>query len=121
MADFPPINGLPREHSKYHKIEYEDPNISAEMEGGYRILRARNSRTARRIITTGYELLTQDEMQVLNNFQLGRNLTALSFTYALPTTGEIVVVRFVEPIRFNYIGLSFRKLWRVEPIRMREI
>ena len=119
MADFPP-RGMPKEHSKYHRITPIDPNIRAEMEGGYIITRARNNREPRRQIRTGYELLYDNEKLVLESFQNGRKITGLTFTYALPTTGEIVVVRFEQPISFEYIGMGPTKLWRVENILMRE-
>lgn len=120
MSDFPPAT-VQKEHSEFYGEETVDPNIRAEMEGGYDISRARYNRDARRIFKTGWKLLYDNEKTTLDNFQKGRKYTALSFTYTIPTSGEVVIVKFERPLKFNYIGMGPTKLWECKDVILKEV
>lgn len=120
MADFPPL-GFKTQHSKYYSIEFIDQSMSAEMEGGYMLTRPRTNSRPKRRFTTGWINLSQSEMEQLNDFQHSRRLTVRSFNYTLPTTGEVVTVRFEKPIKFSYNGRGNNFRYEATDIIMREV
>lgn len=120
MADFPPP-GFKKEHSKFYNMEPIPNVLEQQMEGGYKQTRARTTRRARRLFTTGWELLYQEEKKRLEDFMFSVGVTALSFTWVDPTDNDLVIVRFQERIKFDYEGLGPTGLWKAENIKLLEV
>ena len=120
MADFPP-HGFKKEHSEYLRDGLQDDTMRQEMEGGYEITRSRTTREPRRLFSTGWEIVTESEKQILQNFQKSVGVTNLSFTWEHPTSREILIVKFTDQINFTYKGQGKNHVWECKNINLREV
>lgn len=118
MADFPVFTDM-TEDSALFEIEREDNAVRAPTEGGYEFTRKRFTRPQRKIFNTGFTSLSHDNFLTLDAFY-NTHETNLAFYYTVPTSGEIVTVRFAEPIKESHKGVGTVKLWDVR-LKLKEV
>lgn len=117
-AQFPPI-GL-KEDSKYFGHTKEDKAILSDTDGGYVYSRPRHARNPRRTFSTGFTNLTQGQLNSLDAFFDVRGCYMI-FTYTIPTTGELVDVRFESPFTAKYMGVGGLHRYDVTDIKLVEV
>jgi len=109
------------EDSSFFKVEYEDPSMKVEMDGGYTLSRARHTRTPRRMFTTGFSYLTDAERATLETLYQNMRGGSSSFIWTNPVSLEEVTVRFDGAINFDYAGMGDTVLWHAPSIKLAEI
>lgn len=115
---FPPT-GI-KEDSQHFDISREDVAIETQTDGGYIYSRPRNARPASRIISTGFTELTQDQFDLLDEFIATYGRFRI-FNYTIPTTGEVISVRFKTLPKFNYVGAGGTHRYSASGIELREV
>lgn len=119
MSQFPTLSK--KEDSRYFDIEHEDPAVRSEMEGGYVQSRPRHTRKPRRTITTGFTDLPQADVDTLEAFWDEVKGGSSAFSYTLPTTGEILTVRFKSRLKPKYAGMGGVHRYNVSDIVLEEV
>lgn len=117
-AQFPP-SGI-REDSKLLQLTFEDNAIVSETDGGYNYSRPRHSRPPRRHITTGITCINQAQVEQLQAFIMRVNKHTM-FSYILPTTQELLDVRFEEIPTIKYTGVGGHHCYDVPDIKLVEV
>lgn len=116
---FPPT-GV-REDSKYFKKSFKDNTVESKTDGGYSYTRPRSARKPRRVFKTGFTNLTPSQESTLMNF-VGTVGKSVIFTYQVPTTGELVSVRFTGNLpSSNYEGAGGTHRYSVSDVEMTEV
>lgn len=120
MSDFPPVGMLNGEDSKFFTIEHQDNTVSTETEDAYQITRPRSTRVPGRVFTTGFTEIPSSDKALLESFWESVRGRANVFSWTDPTTGQEAMVRFAEPLRFQYEGTGGYHTWSVE-VKLKEV
>lgn len=120
MSDFPPAGMTQGEDSSKLAPTFKDNTVKTQIEGGYVFTRPRTTRKPRRVFKTGFTEITNDDKILLENFFEMKQCSA-PFTWTDWTTGQEYVVRFLEPIKFDYVGVGETKLWNVPQITLEQV
>src|SRR4051812_39783284 len=100
--------------SKKFSVEFEDPAIRSDMEGGYVYSRARFTRQPRRTWTTGYTFIKQQGKVDIQTFWNTVRGGSVIFQWRNPQDGLDYLVRFVGgSLKFNYVGAGTNYRWDV--------
>ena len=118
MANFPSVSPY-TEDASLLEIEREDNALRAPTDGGYEFVRPRFTRRQRRLITSGFTALPHAYFLTVDAFY-NTYETTQAFTYTLPTTGEVLTVRFAEPIKHSHKGFGHTYLWDVR-FKLKEV
>ncbi|WP_028449704.1 hypothetical protein [Chitinibacter tainanensis] len=118
MASLPLNDQL--DSSKYSE-ELEDNTIRHEMEGGYELTRARTTRRGRRTFSIGWTFLSQQQKTLIESFYYSVRGGSGIFQFTVPTTGEVINVRFQGKISFQYIGAGGVHYWNCHDAKLREV
>lgn len=94
----------------------EENTIRSNFEAGYELTRPRFTRM-RKTFSVKYELLTNTDKQLIDNFYVQMKGGSGSFTWTNPITAVNHTVRFAEPPKFEYTMDGY---WNVE-IKLREL
>lgn len=122
MSDFPPAGMSEGQDSAYFSEQHMDNTVRAETEGGYTITRPRTTRPPKRIWTTGFTEIDQNDKKLLEDFYRAMRGGAMSFTWQHPVTGQVHVVRFgAEGLNFRYVGAGGNHRWTVSGIKLEEV
>lgn len=116
---FPPA-GV-KEDSQYFSVRSKDTTIESNTEGGYKYTRPRSARRPRRVIKTGFTMLSLAQEQNVQRFMatVGKHTM---FTYILPTTGESLTVRFSADLpESKYVGVGGYHKFNITDIEMTEV
>lgn len=118
MANFPTLGG--KEDASKFGFESEDVGIRSEMEGGYVLTRPRHTRRPRRTWTTGFSSISNTEYNTFVTFW-DTHGTYKAFTYTVPTSNEVVNVRFAAKPDFKYVGIGENFRWDITQIKLEEV
>ena len=118
MANFPTLS-IGEDASKFD-VDYEDVTLKSKTDGGYVFTRPRHTRTARRMFTTGLKDISHADYLVMTAFVELHN-THTAFSYTLPTTSEVVNVRFMKVPKAKYKGYGTNFRYNYTSIKMEEV
>jgi hypothetical protein len=107
------LTGGEAQDAKKFGLEYEDPAIKADTEGGYVYSRARFTRAPRRTWSSGYTYIADVSRLQLEAFWTTVMGGSVIFQWRNPADGSDYLVRFAEPIKLSYVGAGTNKRWDV--------
>ena len=102
------------------KEEFEDISLRSKFEDGSELVRTKYTRQ-RRTFTINYEYLTTEDRTLLEDFYLDTlefGVYTFSWTHPVYTT-TIYGVRFIEPLKFDYLSDVDGGYWKTE-LKIRE-
>jgi phage-related protein len=111
MAAFPLTHESTGFDSHGYKVDFEDPSIMTEMEGGYMTSRPRHTRAPRRTFSLVWRSMVHADYQTLRTFYDARRGGSETFTWTDPETTTVYTVRFKGGLSASYFGLGATKLW----------
>ncbi len=121
MADFPPAGMFENEDSQYFTVKNRDNTVSSEMEDGYEVTRPRSTRRPGRLFTTGFTDIGSADKDLLESFwEDVAAANANMFTWADPTKGVEIMVRFKGTMDFKYTGTGGTHMWTVQ-LELKEV
>jgi hypothetical protein len=111
------------EDSSMFKEALNDPTISKDLEGGWKITRPRYTRKLPPSMTTGFTECTDFEKTLFVNFWNNRRGGSASFTYIHPVSGASILVRFAPNSTpdIAYVGIGPRKRWTISGIKLEPV
>lgn len=121
MPNFGANSVMTKEDSSKFSESSESNAVSSKTEGGYTITRARFRQARRRLFFTGFTNLTDDQKDQLQSFESSMGGTIQPFLYRHPLTNELILVQFVNELRFEYVGMKDNRRWNVHDIQLREV
>lgn len=94
----------------------EDPAHRGKTEGGYTYTRPKHTRRPRRFFTIGFRFITQDDMNLLDEFWDTVRGGSLEFLLEHPITKQKMVCRFAEgeTMAPTYVGVGGVHLWDID-------
>lgn len=119
MADFPIASLVGKEDASKYGFEMEDVTKRSDMEGGYVMSRPRTTRPPRRTWSSGFTDISNEDKLLLEAFYVQYG-GFKQFTYEVPVPNsiggakEVVNVRFLEGIKWEYKGFGSNPRWNVE-------
>lgn len=121
MPNFGLNDATTKEDSSKFSETTESNAIEQKSEGGYSITRPRFKQRRRRIFSTAFTNLTEDQKNELQAFEESMGGTISPFYYRHPQTNELHLVQFKEPLKFTYKGMGPTRRWDVDSIKLREV
>lgn len=109
--NFPTLSAAAIPDSAQFQVNYEDPAMRTEMEGGYVITRARHTRVPRRSWKVTYRMLGNADRTLLENLWDTVRGGSASFNWTNPQNATSYEVRFKEPLSFSYTGRGSNQRW----------
>lgn len=94
-----------------YEIDFEDPAIATEMEGGYVVSRARHTRPPRRTWTIGYTKMKHADKLLLDAFYAQVRGGSTIFDWTNPETDTVHQVRLMGGYKPKYEGIGATKMW----------
>lgn len=88
--------------SDEYEVEFEDPSIKTDLEGGYVSSRPRHTRKPRQTWMIKFVLLNQADKVTLQNFYNSVMGGSAIFTWVNPEDKVTYYARFKEPLKFGY-------------------
>lgn len=108
------------EDSSLFKESIEDQSKSVASDNGYVYTRPRYTRRARRIFTTGFTEIDQDQKQELDEFYFARMGGAEPFSYEHPVSKEMLTCKFDGGLDYSYVGHGDNYRWSIE-LQLKEV
>lgn len=118
MTDFPNLSK--GQDAKYYSEKLSDVARKAETEGGYEITRPRFKRRPRKIFSTGFTNISNDDKLILENFWNQVYGGSSAFNWTNPINQTVILVRFDEELDFKYAGIGGIHRWDVS-IKLKEV
>lgn len=97
--------------STKYEVSKIDPSMSAQMDGGYSVTRARNTRKPRLVFRVGYTDLSNEDKLTLDYFYDAVRGGSLIFDWIDPPSGNTYSVRLKTAITFKYAGYGLTRHW----------
>lgn len=93
------------------EVGFIDPAMRAEMDGGYTVSRARNTRTPRRTFKGAYKNLDNADKAVLEAFYIAVKGGSMIFEWTDPESLTVYLVRIKSWGGFKYVGYGINRRW----------
>lgn len=110
-----------KEDSSYFMEEVKDPTIRKEMEGGFVQTRARFTRPAPFVFSTGWTDIPQAQKAIFQAFFNSKRGGANSFTYIHPVSGDSFTVRFSVMPSYKYAGIGGFHRWDIANVKLEQV
>lgn len=121
MPNFGSNSNLTKEDSSKYSESSEINAISEKTESGYSITRARFKQPRRRTFETAFTNLRESEKLELQDFEEEVGGIITPFYWRNPQSLELILVQFMEPLKFSYSGTGVSRRWNVSGIKLREV
>jgi hypothetical protein len=111
-STFPTLSNNRLADADGYQIEYEDPAIRTDMEGGYVVSRPRHTRTPRKTFSVKYTDLSNGDRGTLENFYMNDvRGGSMIFDWTNPQDNLVYQVRFKGGLAFVYHGFGHNQRW----------
>lgn len=108
---FPTLpSGFKLDSAKY-EVSRIDPSMSAQMDGGYSVTRARHTRKPRYTFRVAYTDITNADKTVLDAFYDTVRGGSVIFDWIDPASTVSFSVRLKSPLSFKYVGYGLNRRW----------
>jgi len=104
-----PLSNI-QDSSKFTE-KHPDSGVTSDTDGGYVTSRARFTRRARIVWTTGFTEISSEEKTELTEFYHKIKGSAKVFQWWNPQTLEWINVRFSGDLDWTYDGIGYQSLW----------
>jgi len=120
MITFPTLHPESLIADSTYSETQSDTSIVEEMDGGYEISRPLHTRPPTSEITFSIPYAKDSDKTLLKEFWASTKGRSEMFEWYNFMTEETLIVRFAEPITYNYVGFGESKMWEIT-IKLKEV